>query len=56
MTIAEPSPAALARAAYDDAVERNRQALASGGNLPVGQGALDVLRKRADAAAAAEDS
>lgn len=61
MSIAEPSPADLANVAsdaadaYDEAVERNRAAIAAGSNLPIGQGALNVLKKRAAAAAAATD-
>lgn len=48
----EPTAVTEARAAYAEAVERNRAAMAAGQNLPIGRGALGVLQKRLDAALA----
>lgn len=50
-----PLDANEARSAYDDAVRRNREAIARGANAPFGRGALLVLRSRWETAEAAAD-
>lgn len=50
----EPTDATRARSELQRAVERNQEALAAGENPPFGQGALIVLRRRWEAAEAAE--
>ncbi len=48
------SPATRARAELQHAVQANEEALAAGENPPFGQGALIVLRRRWEAAEAAD--